>query len=530
MLHSMLSAFRAPQRSVVAYLCAALAAAAIAPAAALGAAALPAPPQTFDSSYVAPRGRIVNVPAGGNLQAVLDKAQLGDTIVVPAGAMFRGPIKLPNKPGSGWIYVVSSHLANLPPPGTRVGPANAANMPKIVAPNFWNALDTVANSHHFRFVGIEFAPAPGTTETYVLVRVGNSDTSPATLPHHIVFDRCYVHGNPNVQSQRGIEIDGAYVAVVDSYISDFQEVLTDTQGLFAFNTTGPLQIRNNYIEAATENVLFGGADSRASTLVPTNIEIRDNHFYKNLTLLPTQYPMKNLLEFKSARRVLVTGNTFENNPAKSQPGFALLITPRNQNATASWTVTSDIAIVDNRFINVGSGLDIVGRDNTHPTLMTQRILVRDNIVGVTGLDGADGRAFQFTNGGSDYTVTHNTIINTALPPAHRVSDVAMVQSASKINNFVFTNNLSTLTSYGFFGSGLGEGARALNTYFTNWTFSRNVMVGRPAGSYPAGNFFPASLAAVDFVNFAGGNYALAVTSPYRSAGTDGMAVGATVLP
>jgi Right handed beta helix region len=527
MLHSMLSAFRAPQRPV-ARLWAALAAAAIAPAAALGA-ALPAPPQTFDSSYVAPRGRIVNVPAGGNLQAVLDNAQLGDTIVVPAGAMFRGPIKLPNKPGSGWIYVVSSHLANLPPPGTRVGAANAANMPKIVAPQFWSAVLTVANSHHFRFVGIEFEPAPGTTETYGIVRIGNSDTSPATLPHHIVFDRCYVHGNPNVQTQRGIEMDGAYVAVVDSYISDFQEILTDTQALAAWNTTGPLQIRNNYIEAATENVMFGGADSRQAALVPTNIEIRDNLFYKNLSIIPTQFPMKNLLEFKSAQRVLVTGNVFQNNPAKSQAGFALVITPRNQNGTAPWSVTRDIAIVGNKLINVGSGINIAGHD-TRPTLMTQRILLRDNVLGITGLYHADGRAFQFVSGGSDYTVTHNTIINSALPPATLVSDLAMAAYTPKINNFVFTNNLSTFTSYGFFGSGVSEGTRTLSTYFTNWTFSRNVLVGKAAGNYPAGNFFPANLAAVAFVNYAGGNYALAANSPYRNAGTDGMAVGDTDLP
>jgi len=318
--------------------------------------------------------------------------------------------------------------------------------------------------------------------------------------------------------------------VVASYISSFQEVNTDTQGLFAFNTTGPLQIRNNYIEAATENVLFGGADSRAAKLVPTSIEIRGNHFYKPLSLIPTKYPMKNLLEFKAARRVLVTDNTFENNPAKSQSGFALLITPRNQSGTAPWTVTSDIAIVGNRFINVGSGFNLMGHDWPNASLMTERILIRDNIVGVTGLDGADGRAFQFINGGSDYTVNHNTIINTALPPAHLVSDVAMAQSAVKINNFVFTNNLSTLTSYGFFGATVAEGTRALNTYFSNWTFSRNVLVGRPAGSYPAGNFFPANVAAVNFVNYAGGNYALAANSPYNNAGTDGTDIGANDPP
>jgi len=132
MLHSMLSASRAPQRSAV-RLCAVLAAAAVTPVAAL-AAALPAPPQTFDSSYVAPRGAILRVAAGQSLQAALNNARLGDTIVLQAGATYRGSFKLPNKTvGSGWIYVVSSRLANLPPPGTRVSPANAAYMPKILA-------------------------------------------------------------------------------------------------------------------------------------------------------------------------------------------------------------------------------------------------------------------------------------------------------------------------------------------------------------------------------------------------------------
>src|SRR5215469_12595272 len=441
MPYSMLSMSRVRER-FVARLSAAVALASITPIAAL-AAALPAPPQTFDSSYIAPTGTKWNVTAGSSLQAALNKAKPGDTIVLQAGATFTGPFSLPNKTsGSGWIYVVSSHLSSLPAPGTRVGTANATNMPKILAPNGLSAINTVANSHHFRFVGIEFAPAPGTTQVYALVTIGNANTSSTTLPHHIIFDRCYVHGNANSNDRRGIEMDGAYVAVVDSYISGFQdsEVLADSQGLWAYNTTGPLQIRNNYIEAATENVLFGGADSREPGLVPTSIEIRDNHFYKPLALIPTQYWMKNLLELKAARRVLVTGNTFENNPAKSQNGFAVVITPRNQSGHAPWSVTSDIAIVDNRFINIGSGFGILGRDNIYPSQLTVRVLIRDNVVGVTGLNGADGRAFEFLNGGSDYTVNHNTIINTALPPAAPNSDLALVQTASKINNFVFTNN------------------------------------------------------------------------------------------
>ena len=353
-----------------------------------------------------------------------------------------------------------------------------------------NALITIANSHHFRFVGIEFAPVAGAQACMSSFQSATHDTSPATLAHHIVFDRCYVHGDPAVNDRRGIEMDGAYVAVVDSYISDFQEEGADTQGLWAHNTTGPLQIRNNYIEAAGENVMFGGADSREPALVPADIEISNNYFFKPLSLIPTHYTMKNLLEFKAAQRVVVTGNTFENNPAAAQNGFAILITPRNQGGTAPWSVTSDIAITSNTLINVGSGFNVAGQDNLQPSLLTERILIRNNLVGVTGLNGADGRGFEFLGGGNDYTIDHNTIINSTAAPGYSTSDLAMAQSRSKISNFVFTNNLATRTHWGFFGSGVGEGTRPLNSNFSDWTFSKNVLVDRPAGSYPAGNFFP----------------------------------------
>src|SRR6516162_4263003 len=114
---------------LAARLLAVFAAAAVAQEGAL-AAALPAAPKTFDTSYAAPNGKTLTVAAGGNLQAALDQAELGDTIVLEAGATFKGRFTLPNKmTGSGWIYVVSSKLSNLPSPGHRVGPNDAANMP-----------------------------------------------------------------------------------------------------------------------------------------------------------------------------------------------------------------------------------------------------------------------------------------------------------------------------------------------------------------------------------------------------------------
>ena len=52
------------------------------------AATLPVAPLTFDTTYAAPAGATINVSAGGDLQAALNNAHLGDTIVLQAGATF----------------------------------------------------------------------------------------------------------------------------------------------------------------------------------------------------------------------------------------------------------------------------------------------------------------------------------------------------------------------------------------------------------------------------------------------------------
>ena len=172
-------------------------------------------------------------------------------------------------------------------------------------------------------------------------------------------------------------MDGAYVAVVDSYVSGFMNSGSDTQALWAYNTTGPLKIVDNYLEAAGENVMFGGADSAAASLIPSDIQITNNYFYKQMAWVGTSLDVKNLLEFKSAQRVSVSGNTFINNPGQSQDGFALLVTPRIQNGTAPWSITADISITLNTFTNVGGGINIGGMDspNTSQETASLRTLI-----------------------------------------------------------------------------------------------------------------------------------------------------------
>src|SRR5207245_2741765 len=111
----------------------------------------------LDTTYTAPTGGTLRtVNAGGDFQAALNAAQPGDVITLEAGATFTGNYTLPNKSGSGWIIIrTSAPDASLPPPGTRITPAYASALPKVVSPNSAAAIATLAGAHHYRLIGLE---------------------------------------------------------------------------------------------------------------------------------------------------------------------------------------------------------------------------------------------------------------------------------------------------------------------------------------------------------------------------------------
>src|SRR5712672_1583603 len=135
----------------------------------------PAPPQTLlDTTPVAPTGTTINVPAGGDFQSALNAALPGDVIVLQAGAVYAGSFTLPVKNGTGWITVrTSAPDSSLPSYGSRITPAYASVLPKIVANSTMPAIQTAPGAHHFRFVGVEITVASNITQVWNLVNLGD---------------------------------------------------------------------------------------------------------------------------------------------------------------------------------------------------------------------------------------------------------------------------------------------------------------------------------------------------------------------
>lgn len=486
----------------------------------------PTPPRAFiDTSYRPPPGRTIQVPKGGDFQAALKAAQPGDVIALEPGAVFQGNFGLPRKAGTGWIVVRSGAPDDkLPPPGTRVTPGLAPLMPRIVSPNSNPAVYTGPGAHHYRFIAIEFTTAPSVKDIYSIVAFGGEETVAADTPRDLILDRCYVHGQPQTMSRRGVLLNGASSAVIDSHVSEIHADGADSQAILGYNGPGPFKIVNNYLEASTENVMFGGADPKIQDLVPSDIEIRRNHMFKPLRWHPgdrsfagVNWPVKNLLELKNAQRVLIEGNLLENNWG----GSALVLTPRNQDGRAPWSVVQDVLFRSNIVKNSTGGFSLQTSDDGQSSQPTKRIALVNNAWGVTrtffGLtSGRGGRP-------EDLLIDHNT----AIPSGYSAFYIE-VRTPPAMVRLRITNNLIGFGSFGvsapkkdptWFPDGIiarnalvsisdlgdGQGQERNRPFYVDQTMYTSFATAAAAGLNPDGTLLP--------------------KSPNRHAATDGKDIG-----
>ena len=226
-----------------------------------------------------------------DLQLAINDAAPGDTILLRAGETFTGNVKLPAKSGTAWITIRSDASdSQLPADGVRLVPSGKPDantsltlLPRLVglggALKTTPVLRTAAGAHNYR---LQFLEIDGSANLgfETLVQIGDDTT--AAPPSDIVIDRVYIHGHPAKGQKRGITLNGVRCDVMNSYVSDIKAVNADSQGIAGYNGAGPFRIINNYVEAAAENILFGGSDPAVTGLVPADITISRNYFYKPL--------------------------------------------------------------------------------------------------------------------------------------------------------------------------------------------------------------------------------------------------------
>ena len=476
-------------------------------------------------------GQVIDVPAGGNLQQALNAVQPGGTIRLAAGATYVGSFTLPAKGGSDYILITTNTA--LPPDGERIDPSYKPQLATIRSDTTISALATAAGASYYRIVGVAFeANKNGAGD---IIALGRSDqTTLSAVPHHIELDRVLIAGHPTAGQKRAISANASNVTIINSDIRDIKAIGQDSQAIAAWNSPGPFVIRNNYLEAAGENIMFGGAAINISGLVPSDITIEDNFFTKNPSWRGTKWTVKNLFELKNARRVAVRHNIMQFNWGGAQAGFAIVLTPRNSNGKTPWVVVDTVEFSGNVLAHSGSGFNILGYDDTAASGQLKHLIIRDNLV--LDIDGplwdGNGTFAQLGAGPSDVTIDHNTVVHSGNVVTFYSGTYVNSSGASvpggPVQGFVFTNNLMHHNAYGIFGSGQAYGNGSIAHYAPSAVVQRNVMASdkNVASRYPADNQFP-TIAAFNgnFRNALVEDYRLLPGSPYQGSSLDGRDIG-----
>jgi hypothetical protein len=514
------------------------------------------------------------------LQQALTNASCGDAIQLDAGVTFSGTFTIPKKPcdDSHWIILrTNAPDSSLPGENTRMTPCyggveSLPARPKLSCGRTANVLAKIQfdgkgsgplvlaeGANHYRLMGLEVTRGASAAGVRNLIEFeGAAD--------HIVFDRMWIHGTAQEDTTRGIFLSGSrYVAIVDSFFTDFHCAAksgscTDAQAIaggVGRGPMGPYKIANNFLEASSENIIFGGGPADGP---PGDIEVVRNHLFKPLIWMKGQpgyigaadgnpFVVKNLFELKNAQRVLLDGNILENSwGGFSQVGFAILLTPKNPGGIhpcAACEVT-DVTIRYNYICHVGAGFQIanivppksgaVARDG-------QRYSIHDVVV--DDIDGGKyagaGEFAQISMNLGAPVLQNITISHVTAFPGHTLFVIGDLSPSPPMNNFVFTNSIVTAGQYPVWTTGGGPSNCAypnkplmtLKACFSSYSFTNNVIIGVPPSFppslWPPGNHFPTSTQEVKFVNQHHGNvgdYDLQPSSRYKHGGTDGKDVGA----
>jgi hypothetical protein len=533
-------------------------------------------------------GSVVNVGAGGNLQTALNNAQCGDTIQLQAGVTFTGKFIVPAKgcDANHWIIIrTSTPDSGLPAEGTRMTPCYAGvgslpGRPAYSCSNPTNVLAKVeiaqpadgpfqlaSGANFYRFIGLEITHPTGVKNSPVLISTqGTAD--------HIILDRSWLHGNPQDETANGFGMNGGtYIAVIDSYFSDFHCIASSgsctdahaVSGGTGNDQDGPYKIQDNFLESSGEAIMFGGGPA---TKTPTDIEILGNHFWKPWQWMKgnpqfvggadgNPFIVKNHLELKNAVRVLIEANLMENNwGGFGQDGHAVLITPKNQHSRDGGNVcplcqVTDVTMRYDQISHAGGGLQLAtsmsgNGGNGGPALAGTRWSIHDLVIDDLSKNyTGPGAVFEIVNGWPKNplnTVTINHV--TAFPdPASHMMTLGNKNENEPMYGLVITNNLILTGQYPIWDALAGEGTcsygdiplTSIVNCFTTYQFQNNGLIASPPhfppSQWPTGNFFPATPASVEFVNYNGGNggnYALQSTSAYKNKGMDGKDLGADI--
>jgi hypothetical protein len=335
----------------------------------------PQRPTKFVDPTLKPSGRTLTVGRADQLQGAIDASRGGDRIVCD--------------PSTSWLG--NWRLTGFKSPRVIISSSRDDKAVNFVAPNGQPVFraDGPTGGYHILNASITVDPSlfpasSGAAEMVALVQLGSGAEKLADIPRSFVLERTEIYGNPAQQVRRAIAGNCADLAVLNSKIREIHRTGFDSQGICCWNGPGPFLFQDLDVEAASENIMFGGAPCNGPDLIPSNITIRRVRLTKKLSwkadhpsFAGIRWNVKNHFELKNARRVDIDGMYCENNWNDGQVGRSIVLTPRDT-AINPWNVVQDVDIRNVRIKNSSYTFVILGHDDDGagtrtPETATQRI-------------------------------------------------------------------------------------------------------------------------------------------------------------
>ncbi len=436
-------------------------------------------------------GADIVVTAGvDNLQTAINNADCGDTLLLTVGNhdVADGIILPEQEDCTTYTTITTQGLTITGPRWANVDDdlvCDTTGMATVRSTNTgYRVFRTQNYSNYWRITGLHVTPAGGNSFGIIAIGDDGAHSPPATLiehvPHHFEIIGNVVRPTGTDYNRRGIALNGQTILVKWNCVENIHESGADSQGVGGWTGLGDFDIIENGIEAAGENILFGGNDPYTYAPYPVGIRITGNFLTKQYNWVLAGFNVKNLLELKSAREVTITYNTLVRNwPGESQDGFGVLFTIRNQSGGCPLCDIDDVLYERNTQRYVGACYQISGRHaGEDPSGVMSNITIRNNLCETTGTYSGDGKGFLIGNAPQNLTIENETIIS----HSGHWGFMALDNPIELMTGAIIRNIMGRYGTYGIKGAALTGGTDTFNAYFDDDLIYTNVVLAGGEGN------------------------------------------------
>lgn len=190
-------------------------------------------------------------------------------LVLTAGQTFTGQINLSSKSCSQYIRVRSSRLGELTA-DVRAGATQTSLMAKITQGGLANTMQTTTDGvNYYAFEGLEITTSANPAYSAIIQIGSGIEDTYTKLPHHIVFDRNWIHGVAQVNGpKRGLSLNGMNIIITNNSFTENHAVGSDSQAILCSQCMGPIYVRNNLMSSGAGAFYAGGGGCTRSGSFP----------------------------------------------------------------------------------------------------------------------------------------------------------------------------------------------------------------------------------------------------------------------